>query len=75
MWQAWLGPKAGDLALRMVPEGVKVQLTDYKSPLSVAEHNMLIQKMIGCFEGDVAGLQFDQPTVSHLSSTVCIVDF
>lgn len=60
--------KAADLALKMVPEGVKVQLTDYKTPLSAAEHNILVQKVIGCFEMDVSGFSSDQPLGMQLAS-------
>ena len=52
-------PKAADLALKMVPEGVKVSLTDFKSVLSTEEHNMMCKKLLMQFETSVASLPFD----------------
>ncbi|CAK9033449.1 unnamed protein product, partial [Durusdinium trenchii] len=47
---------ASDMALRMVPEGVKVNLTDFRSHLSVEEHNLLVRKLVAQFEVSVQSL-------------------
>ena len=44
------------MALRMVPEGVKVNLTDFRSHLSVEEHNLLVRKLVAQFELSVQSL-------------------
>ena len=48
--------QASDMALRMVPEGVKVNLTDFRSHLSVEEHNLLVRKLVAQFEVSVQSL-------------------
>jgi hypothetical protein len=45
----------------MIPEGVRVSLTDFKSQLSVAEHNLLVKKLIFQFEMAVGSLNADAP--------------
>lgn len=64
-----LEPQAADLALKMVPEGVKVHLTDFKSVLSVDEHNLLVKKLIAQFEMNVAALPTDAARSTSLAES------
>lgn len=53
----------------MIPEGVKVQLTDFKSVLSVEEHNFLVKKLIAQFEMNVAALSADAARSTSLGES------
>ena len=66
-----LGFEAADMALKLVPDGVKVHLMDYKSVLSVEEHNLLCKKLIATFEASVATLAADAPRSMSLDRHHC----
>lgn len=53
----------------MIPDGVKVQLTDFKSVLSVEEHNFLVKKLIAQFEMNVAALSADAARSTSLGES------
>lgn len=74
MLPRWLCPlfllclafQASELALKMVPEGVEVQLTDFKSILQVEERNLLVNKLISTFQSAVVLLALD------VAKTLCL---
>ena len=66
-----LGFEAADMALKLVPDGVKVHLMDYKSVLSVDEHNLLCKKLVTTFESSVATLAADAPRTVSLDRHHC----
>ena len=63
--------EAADTALKLVPDGVKVHLMDYRSVLSVEEHNLLRKKLITTFESSVATLAADAARTVSLDRHHC----